>query len=264
MEIFQYDFMIRAFIAGIAVAIIAPLIGIFLVVRRYSLMSDTLAHISLAGLAIGFLLEIYPIGVAVITTVIASFFMEKLRNSKRVFGESILALFISGSLAIAIVLISISKGFNVDLFSYLFGSIATVSTQDIYLIVALCAIVIFVILRYYESLFAVSFNEELSKARGVPVEKINLMLIVLAAISVTIIMQIVGILLVGALMVIPVISAMQLKKSFANTIVIAEVFSFISVISGLFISYYLDIASGGSIVVVALFIFLLCYFASKE
>ena len=115
LEIFQYDFMIRAFIAGIAIGVIAPLIGMFLVVRRYSLMADTLAHVALLGVAFGFLLNISPLLTAVGTSVVAGLGMEKLRKNKRLSGDSILALFLSGSLAIAVVLISISRGFNVNL-----------------------------------------------------------------------------------------------------------------------------------------------------
>src|SRR3989338_1565842 len=120
LEIFQYDFMIRAFIAGIAVAIIAPLIGTFLVVRRYSLMADTLAHVALLGVALGSLLKIPPLFAAVLTSVAAGLGMEKLRNNKRLSGDSILALFLSGSLAMVIILISVSRGFNINLFSFLF------------------------------------------------------------------------------------------------------------------------------------------------
>src|SRR5688572_5821684 len=125
-EIFQYGFMIRAFEAGIIVAIIAPFIGIFLVLRRYSLIADTLAHVSLAGVAIGILLKINPLVAAILTAVVSSIAIERLRISRKVFGESALAIFLSGSLAIAIVLISATRGFGVDLFSYLFGSISTV------------------------------------------------------------------------------------------------------------------------------------------
>ena len=121
LEIFQFDFIIRAFIAGIAIAVIAPLIGTFLVVRRYSLMADTLAHVALLGVALGFLLHVHPLFAAVATAVVAGFGMEKLRSNKRLSGDSILALFLSGSLAIAVVLLSVARGFNVNLFSFLSG-----------------------------------------------------------------------------------------------------------------------------------------------
>jgi zinc transport system permease protein len=137
IEIFQYDFMVRAFEAGIAIGVVAPLIGMFLVVRRYSLMADTLAHVSLAGVAIGLLFKINPIISAVGLSLAASIGIEHLRNSRKIFGESVLALFLSGSLAVAVIILSLAKGFNANLFSYLFGSISTVSPFDLWVTIGL-------------------------------------------------------------------------------------------------------------------------------
>lgn len=257
LEIFQYDFMIRAFIAGGIIAVIAPLIGCFLVVRRYSLMADTLAHVSLVGVAIGLLTNGNPVATATVTSVVAAFGIEKLRISKKIFGESILALFLSGSLAIASVLISLAKGFNSNLLSYLFGSITTISPDDLYFIAALALIILMIFFLIYKELFLVSFDEELAQVNGVNPKFFNTILVIMAAVTVSIAMNIIGILLVGALMVIPVITAMQLGRSFKQTIVLAVVFSLSSVISGLFISYYFNLASGGSIVLVALSLFVL-------
>ena len=257
LEIFQYDFMIRAFEAGIAIGIVAPLIGMFLVVRRYSLMADTLAHVSFAGVAIGLLLKINPIFSAIALSVVAAFGIESLRNSRRIYGESVLALFLSGSLAIAVIILSLAKGFNANLFSYLFGSISTVSTGDLLVIILLAVIVFFNVVFLYKELFFTSFDSELAEASGLPVRALNLMTVVLAAVAVAISIRIVGVLLIGALMVIPVISAMQYGRGFRFTLILSVIFSLVSVILGLFASYYLDLASGGAIVLVALIIFLL-------
>ncbi|MBI5077789.1 MAG: metal ABC transporter permease [Candidatus Yonathbacteria bacterium] len=256
LEIFQYDFMIRAFEAGIAIGIVAPLIGMFLVVRRYSLMADTLAHVSFAGVAIGLFLKINPIFSAIGLSVLASFGIESLRNSRRIFGESVLALFLSGSLAIAVIILSLAKGFNANLFSYLFGSISTVSTADLLVIIVLAIVVFLDVMFLYKELFFTSFDPELAEASGLPVKAINLMTVMLAAVAVAISIRIVGVLLIGALIVIPVISAMQYGRGFRFTLILSVIFSLTSVILGLFASYYLDLASGGAIVVVALIIFL--------
>lgn len=256
LEIFQYDFMVRAFEAGIAIGIVAPLIGMFLVVRRYSLLADTLAHVSLAGVAIGLLFKFNPIFSAIMLSVGASFGIEQLRASRRIFGESVLALFLSGSLAIAVVTLSLAKGFNASLFSYLFGSISTVSQIDVWIIVALAIIVFLDIIFLYKELFFISFDEEVARASGLPVRRLNLAMVMLAAITVALSLRIVGVLLIGALMVIPVISAMQYKRGFRTTLLLSVCFSLFSVITGLFASYYFDLASGGAIVLVALFIFL--------
>ncbi len=257
LEIFQYDFMIRAFEAGIAIGIVAPLIGMFLVVRRYSLMADTLAHVSFAGVAIGLLLKINPIFSAIALSVVAAFGIESLRSSRRIYGESVLALFLSGSLAIAVIILSLAKGFNANLFSYLFGSISTVSTGDLLVIILLAVIVFFNVVFLYKELFFTSFDSEIAEASGLSVRALNLMTVVLAAVAVAISIRIVGVLLIGALMVIPVISAMQYGRGFRFTLILSVIFSLVSVILGLFASYYLDLASGGAIVLVALIIFLL-------
>ncbi|MCK9344639.1 MAG: metal ABC transporter permease [Candidatus Pacebacteria bacterium] len=256
LEIFQYDFMVRAFEAGIAIGIVAPLIGMFLVVRRYSLMADTLAHVSFAGVAIGLFFKVNPVFTAIGLSVLASFGIEALRSSRRIFGESVLALFLSGSLALAVIILSLSKGFNANLFSYLFGSISTVSTTDLWVTVALAVVVFLDIVLLYKELFFASFDPELAQASGLPVKAINFMMVMLAAIAVAISIRIVGVLLIGALMVIPVISAMQYGRGFLTTLVLSVIFSITSVIAGLFASYYFNLASGGAIVMVALLIFL--------
>ena len=249
--------MVRAFEAGIAIGVVAPLIGMFLVVRRYSLMADTLAHVSFAGVALGLLVGLNPIFSAIGLSVLAAFGIESLRSSGRIFGESVLALFLSGSLALAVVIISLSDGFNASLFGYLFGSISTVSTQDLWVIIILAVVVLLDVIFLYKELFFASFDAELARASGLPVKAINLTIVVLAAIAVAISIRIVGVLLIGALMVIPVISAMLYRRSFKYTLVLSVVFSVVSVIAGLFASFYLDLASGGAIVLVALIIFLL-------
>jgi len=191
------------------------------------------------------------------TPVIAGFGIEALRSSRRVFGESVLALFLSGSLAIAVIILSLSKGFNANLFSYLFGSISTVTTTDLVVIVTLAVVVFLDVIFLYKELFFTSFDPELAEASGLPVKMINLTMVTLAAVAVAISITIVGVLLVGALMVIPVISAMQYGHGFRHTLILSVIFSLVSVVLGLFASYYYDLASGGAIVVVALIIFLL-------
>lgn len=256
IEILQYDFMVRAFEAGIAIGIVAPLIGMFLVVRRYSLLADTLAHVSFAGVAVGLLLKINPIISAIGLSLIASLGIEHLRNSRRIFGESILALFLSGSLALAVIILSLAKGFNANLFSYLFGNISTVTSTDLNITIVLAITVFFAVVLMYKELFFVSFDEELARASGLPVKYINLAIVMLAAIAVALSIRIVGVLLIGALMVIPVISAMQYRYGFRSTLLLSVLFSVVSVIAGLFAAYYLNLASGGAIVIVALIIFL--------
>ncbi len=256
LEIFTYSFMIRAFIAGSIIGVLAPLIGTFLVARRYSLIADSLSHVSLAGVAIGLTLGVYPVYTAIITSVIAAFFIEKLRTSKRLSGESALAIFLSGGLAVAVTLIGLARGFNVDLFSYLFGSITTVRQVDVAVIAALGVIVGGAVLALYKELFFLSFDEESAFVVGIPARILNGILVVMTAVTVALSMRIVGALLVGALMVIPVVSAMQFAKSFRQTMWYAVLIGFLCVIGGLFAAYYLNIPAGGSIVLSCLAVLL--------
>lgn len=256
LSIFHYTFMIRAFVAGIITAVIAPMIGIFLVTRRYSYMADTLSHVSLAGVAIGYLTGMQPIIMAMIVSAATALSVDHIRTKRKVFGDSALILFLSGGLAVAAILLSVSHGLNVDLSSVLFGSITTVNASDIFIIAALGVLVIATILLLYKELVSISFNEELATAAGLRVPLINRILVILAAVTVSLSMRIVGILLIGALMVIPVIAAMQFGRSFRVTLIIAVIISLFSVLSGLFVSYYLGLSSGGTIVLITILIFL--------
>ncbi|MEO8580954.1 MAG: metal ABC transporter permease [Patescibacteria group bacterium] len=263
LEILQYDFMWRAFAAGLMIAIIAPLIGIFLVVRRFSLIADTLSHVSLVGIAIGLLFNINPVFTALATTLIASIGIEKIRKSKMIFEESILAVFLSGSLATALIIISFGHGFTVNLFSYLFGSITTVTQQDLFIIFGFGVLTITAVWLFYKELFLTAFDEELAQVQGIPITFLNTLLIALAAVAISLAMRIVGILLTSALMIIPVLTAMQWTKSFKSSLFLSIFFSIVSVLIGLFASYYLNLSAGGTIVEVTLLFFGGSWFTKK-
>lgn len=254
IDIFQYGFIVRGLEAGVIIALLAPLIGIFLVLRRYSLIADTLSHVSLAGVAVGLLLHINPLLTAILAAVVSSLAIERLRLSQKVYGESALSVFLSGSLALAIVLISLSKGFSTDLFNYLFGSIVTVKQSDVYIILNTGIIVFVTVSMFYKELTYITFDEEAAKVSGIPTRFLNMIFIMLAAVTVSFAMPIVGILLISALIVIPVVSALQMKRSFFQTLVIAEIISLFSVVTGIFASFYLDISAGGVIVLINIFI----------
>ncbi len=255
LEIFQYGFLVRGLEAGIIVALIAPLIGIFLVLRRYSLIADTLSHVSLAGIAIGLLLGINPIFTALGASVLASLGIERLRTKSKIYGESALALFLSGSLALAVVLLSLAHGFNSSLFNYLFGSIVTVTTTDVYTILVLAAVVVVVLFAFFKELVYTTFDEDAAKVSGIPTKFINTLLIILAAFTISLSIPIVGVLLIAALIVIPVITALQLRQSFTRTIVYAEIISLFSVVAGIFASFYFNLSTGGTIVLIMLGVF---------
>lgn len=256
LEILSYDFMIRAFQAGLVTAVVAPTIGMFLVMRRYSFMADTLAHVSLAGVSIAALTGTQPIFAAMALSIAAAGCTEALRRDGRVLGESALSLFLSGGLALSAVLLSISRSGS-NLSAILFGSITTVTHDDLKIVLALGVLVVAVITILYKDLFASSFDEDLALVSGLPARLLNLVLLVLAAITVSTSMRIVGVLMVGALMVIPVIAAMQWQRGFRQTWGIAVLIALLSVVIGLVISFYAGLASGGTIVLVSIGFFFL-------
>jgi len=254
-EFLQFGFMQRAFAAGFVMAIVCPLIGVFLVPRRLSLIADTLAHVALAGVAIGLLMGASPILGALIVTVVGALGMERLRSRGALQGDAALAVFLSGGFALAVVLISLARGFNADLFAILFGSILTVSPSDVWLISALGAVVVATILASYRRLFVITLHEDLARTSGVPVTALNLMLTLLTALTTVVAMRMVGVLLVSAMIVIPTLTGLSLGRSFRRATAVAVVMALTAVAIGLTGAYYLSLAAGGAIVLTALLMY---------
>lgn len=255
-EILQAAFMQRALITGIAVAIICSAVGLFLVLRRHSLFGDALAHLAFGGIAVGLFTNIYPIWTAVIVSVLAALGMTKLRQSTNIPPDATVAVLLSSGLALGIVLVSLSGGFSVDLFSFLFGSILLVSQEELFMILALSAAIMAVLLALYKKFMYITFDEEQAKVSGLQVSKLNYLFIVLASIAVIASIRLVGILLISSLIVIPNITAILLGKGFRKTAVISGAIAVIGVVAGILLSYVADIASGGTIVLVLVMIFL--------
>jgi len=249
LEILQYAFMQRALAGGILIAILCSTIGVFLVLRRMALLGDGLAHISFGGIAAGMFFKVYPLLAALIFSVLAALGIQKLKQMK-VYSDSAIAIFFSFGLALGVMLVSLSHGFNTDLMSYLFGSILAVSEADILLIFCVGLSTLAALALFYKELFYITFDEESARAAGVPVERLNTMLLVLTAVAVVLSMQVVGILLVSSFIVIPASIALPLCRSFRQSILASILISIASVIAGLFLAYYFDLAAGGAIVLV--------------
>jgi zinc transport system permease protein len=259
LSLFQFDFVVRSLEAGILLSIIAPLIGMFLVVRRYSLLADALAHVSLLGVALAVFFKI-PIFIGALTTsLIAALGIERLRQDGRVLGEAIIALFLSSSLALSVVIMSVSSGLNVNLLSYLFGSLTTVTSFDVSLLIFLALFVIVFLLFFYRELFLFALDQDLARVSGVHTKFLSNVFMILSALTVTAALQMVGVLLIGALMVVPVLTAMQWQYSFRTSLFLAVFFSFLSVISGFSLALLFDLPSGGAIVIVSVSFFVLAY-----
>ena len=264
MEIFQYEFMINAFIAGILIAILTSTLSLFIVVKRYAMLSDALAHISLLGVAIGFLFQVSTIITAIIISIIASVMIEYLRSYKKLYSDSMLSIFLSSALALSVIIVSLSNSFNSSLFDYLFGSIVAVTNEDIFMISIFFLLTILFIIIYYQKLLLICFNEELAISSGVNVRFVNLLFTALIGTLVAISIKIIGALLIGAIMIIPVVSAICLRQGFKITWILSTIFAILGVVIGLILSFYVSIPSGATIVIVLLLIFILTLFMSKK
>jgi zinc transport system permease protein len=253
-EFLQYGFMQRAFVAGVMTALICPAIGVFLVPRRLSLIADTLAHVALAGVALGLLVNVAPMLGALVVTVAGACGIERLRARGALPGDASLAVFLSGGFALAVVLIGLARGFNADLFAILFGSIVTVSATDVVLVVTLGLVVAAALALFYRPLLAITLNEDLARTSGVRVGVLNLLLTVLTALTTVVTMRMVGVLLVGAMIVIPTLTGFALGRSFRQALALAITAGLVAVVSGLALAYALGLAAGGAIVLTALLI----------
>lgn len=263
LDILQYDFMQRALIAGITIGIISPLIGTFLVLRRLSFIGDTLSHTTLAGVAAGILAGGYPLISGTVFAVLAALGIEQLRKAYKHYEELSMPIMMSTGIGLAVVLISISDGFKVDVFSYLFGSVIAVTKLDAITIISLGVIIILAVLLFYKELLFLAFDEEGAKLSGIPYQRVNLIFTILVALTIASSMRIVGILLVSSMMTIPVATSLQISNSFKQTLIYSVVFAEIAVITGLILAFYLDLASGGTIVLVSVSILLITLLIKK-
>jgi len=251
-DILQYGFMVRALIAGLLVAITIPVMGSFLVARRYSLIADSLAHVSLAGVGAGLLLGFTPIIVAVPVTVLGALLLEWLRQRKQLSGEVSLAILMSGGLALAVVFTNLAKNANADFTSYLFGSITTTNTSDLITLAVATVLVLALIIKNYRAFLHISFDEDSAKIAGYRVGLLNYTLAAMTAVIAVLSLRIVGGLLISALLVIPVVTASRFTRSFLQTILVSAVLAIISVTVGLVVAFYAGIAAGGAIVLSAI------------
>ncbi len=246
--ILQYDFMVRALIGGVLIGGLAPVLGTFLVLRRFSLLSDTLAHVALFGVAVGFAANVYPTLTTFIAVTFAAVAMEMLRSRGKLPGDAVLAVALYSSLAAAVVVISAAHGFNVDLLGFLFGSILTITELDLWLLAGLAVFVIVGVTAFFTELAQTSFDDALARVSGIKVDWVNLGLAVLAAATITLAMRIMGVLLVGALIVIPVLVGQGVTNSLRTAFIVASVVGMLSAVTGLTLAFYQDIPGGGAIV----------------
>lgn len=267
----NYEFLQNAFASGIIIGLIAPLLGVFIVVRRLSLIADALSHVTLAGIAGSLYLSqttavfalLNPLYLGIAAAVTGSVLIERLRRLYKHYEELAIPIIMSAGIGFSAIFISLANGFSSDLFGYLFGSVSAVSRQDLWIVLAIAFIVVIFLVLFYKELFLMSFDEEYAKASGLPSKWVHLLFMIVTALVIAASMRIVGILLVSSLMTLPVAASMRIAKGFKQAIFYAVIFGEAAVIIGLVCAFYLNIAPGGTIVVTSIIILLLVLIGKK-
>lgn len=258
----QFEFMRNALTAGIIVSILCPIIGLFIVLRRNSMLGDTLSHSSFAGVAIGLVIGVNPLLTAFLFTSFCAIIIELLRDSFKKYAELVMSIVLTFSLGLAIILISTGKA-SANVNSYLFGSILTVSREDL-IIIAIAGIITLIILSIiYNKLIYVTFDEAGAKVSGINVKLINYIFTLLVGATISLSIRIMGILVISSIIILPVATAMQLKINFRKTLIVSILFGIIDIVLGLVLSYYFDVASGGAIALTSVFILILSIIYSR-
>ncbi len=263
LDILAYEFIQRAVVSGVVIALACSTLGLFLVLRRYALFGDALAHVGLSGIAVGIFLNINPTITAYIASILASIGITKVRSATRLHGDTIIAMLLVGSLALAVTLLSISNTLNTNLLSYLFGSILLIGYEDMLIALTASILVIAYVILSRDRLLYITIDEEQARLSGLNVHLINYIFMVLAGIVVVTAIRLVGTLLVSSLIVLPNIAAVMLGKGFKHTLIISPCIAVGAVLFGIVSSYYLDTAASGMIVITNLII-TLCVFAYKS
>lgn len=257
LEIFSYPFMVRALVAGCLISLCAALLGVSLVLKRYSMIGDGLSHVGFGALALATVLNAAPLAVAIPVVVVAAFFLLRISSGSRIKGDAAIGLISASSMAIGIMMISMTSGVNTDVYNYMFGSILAMSKGDVVLCIGLSAVVLILFIVCYQRMFAVTFDETFARATGTKVELYNGLLAALTALTIVLGMRLMGSLLISSLIVFPALTAMRVCKRFVTVIISAAIISVVCFFVGLVMSYAWSTPAGASVVVVNLAMFLI-------
>lgn len=256
MEMLSYPFIVRALLGGALVALCAALLGVSLVLKRYSMIGDGLSHVSFGALSIAIAVGWSPLKVSIPLVVLAAFFLLRITENGRVKSDAAIAMISASALAIGIIITSLTTGMTTDVSSYMFGSILAMSREDVVFAVALSMVVLFMFLFCYNKLFAVTFDENFAKATGVKVGFYNVIIAVLTAVTIVLGMRMMGAMLISSLIIFPPLTAMRLFKSFRGVVICSGVLAVICFIAGIIFSYAFSTPAGASVVLVNLSAFL--------
>lgn len=254
-EIFSLKFMVYALISGTLVSVCASLLGVTLVLKRYSMIGDGLSHVAFGSLAVAAAVGAAPMKVAIPVVIAAAFLLLRLSEKGKLKGDALTALISTGALAVGIMAISLSSGMNIDIYNYMFGSILALTKSDMILSVCLAAVVIPVFVLLYNSIFAVTFDPDFARATGTRVGIFDTVIAVLTAVTIVLGMRLMGTLLISSLIVFPPLTSMRVTKSFRGTVTVSSVIPVFSFVSGLMISYFFSTPPGASVVCVNIALF---------
>ena len=260
-RMFSYPFMQRAFLVGILVSLCASLLGVSLVLKRYSMIGDGLSHVGFGALAVASALHMAPLAVAVPVVVLAAFILLRLSDSGKLKGDAAIAMISTGALAVGVMVVSVTTGMNSDLSSYMFGSILAMSKSDVVLSAVLSVIVLVLYLFFYDKIFAVTFDTVFARATGIRTGLYNMLLAVLTAVTVVLGMRMMGALLISSLIIFPALTAMRVCKHYRSVILCAVAVSVISFVLGMTVSFLLATPAGASIVIVDIAMYLIFWAA---
>lgn len=259
-ELFSYTFIIRALIVGILVSICAALLGVSLVLKRYSMIGDGLSHVGFGALAIAMAFNLAPLTVSIPIVIIVAFLLLRLSENSKIKGDAAIALVSSSSLAIGVIVIALTTGMNIDVCNYMFGSILAMSKGDVYLSVGLAAVVLVLYILFYNKIFAVTFDEKFATATGVKSNIYNMLIAFLTAITIVVGMRMMGALLISSLIIFPALTSMRVFNSFKGVVISSIIVSIVCFFIGIVLSFGLSIPAGASVVVVNLVMFLVFAF----
>lgn len=263
LELFSYHFMLRAFVIGGLVALCASLLGVTLVLKHYSMIGDGLSHVGFGALSAAMVMNAAPLAVAVPVVILAAFFLLRISENAKLKGDAAIGLISSSAIAIGVTVTALSSGMNVDVYSYMFGSILSMSESDVVLSVALSAAVLLVFILCYHTIFAVTFDESFAKANGTKTGFYNMLLAVLTAVTIVVGMRIMGTMLISGLIIFPALSSMRIFQNFKSVMISSAVISVLCFFAGMILSYLFAIPTGASIVLTNLFVYLLAVCVGK-
>ena len=245
---FSYPFMVRAFAVGSLVALCSALLGVSLVLKRYSMIGDGLSHVGFGALAIAAAMNVTPLSVAIPVVIVAAVLLLRIRGNSRIKGDAAIALISTSSLAVGVMVISMTTGMNTDVYNYMFGSILAMSAEDVYLSVVLAVIVLVLYIIFYNKIFAITFDETFAQATGVRADLYNTMIAVLTAVTIVLGMRMMGALLISSLIIFPALTSMRVCRTFRGVIISSAVVSVVCLVLGITVSYVWATPAGASVV----------------